>query len=304
MRLAFAGTPEFAIPTLKKLLRSHTVCLVITQPDRPKGRGKIVEPPPVKIEAINNHIPVTQPDTLRDGKIHNLLKAHNLDAVVVVAYGKMIPEDMLYIPRHGFINVHASLLPLYRGASPINRAIMDGHKASGVSIMLIDKGMDSGPVYLKAEIPIEDNDDAITLAKKLSILGAEKILEVLTLIGKGEIQPKPQDHAMATYAPMLKKPEGSINWDQNPIIINNMIRGLVPWPCVLVHVNAIPLKIWKASYTIQEHELKPGTLIKEKGGIKIACRGGYIVLEKVQPAGKKIMDALAFAQGLREILLR
>ncbi len=295
------GTPEFALATLKKLLRSHTVCLVITQPDRPKGRGKALVPPPVKIEAINNHIPVFQPETLRDGKTHDLLKKLNLDAIVVVAYGKMIPEDMLNIPKHGFINVHASLLPIYRGASPINRAIIDGQKTTGISIMQIDKLMDSGPVYLKAEIPIKDSDDAITLSEKLSNLGAEKLPEVLSKIEKGTTKPEPQDHAKATDAPMLKKEDGAINWDQSPATINNLIRGLVPWPCVLIHINDIPVKIWRASYSIQEHNMMPGTFLKEKTGIKIVCRGGFIILEKVQPAGKKIMDAASFAQGLRTV---
>ncbi|MEA3222995.1 MAG: methionyl-tRNA formyltransferase [Thermodesulfobacteriota bacterium] len=304
MKLAFMGTPEFALPTLKALVDcdDHDLCMVVTQPDKPRGRGRHLDAPPVKVEAIRYNIPVFQPEVIGEKKIYDSLTQNKPDAVVVVAYGKIIPKDMLYLPRSGFINIHASLLPLYRGAAPINRAIIDGCKTTGISIMQIDPGMDTGPVYMQAQIPIEERDDAIILSQRLAALGAQKIIETLALIGKATLEPKPQDHQRATYAPILKKEEGLINWDRNPASIHNLIRGLVPWPCAFTYVNSRPIKIWEASYLIQNHNVGPGTLIKEGKGIKIACQGGFIIPEKVQPAGKKMMDATAFACGLKNTL--
>jgi len=303
MRLAFMGTPNFALPTLQALIDadSHEVVAVITQPDKPKGRGRQLQPPPVKQLAQQWGIPVFQPDRLRDNsEIYSFLAQSRLDAVIVVAYGKMIPADMLEIPVNGFINVHASLLPFYRGAAPINRAILAGEATTGVSIMRIDAGMDSGAVFLQAAIPIDETHDAQLLAEQLSQLGAIKLIETLELLEKGQISSTPQDHEQATLAPMLKKEEGEINWNNDPKTIHNMIRAFVPWPCAYTYMGTKTLKIWSGSYSNQPHELPNGTLIKEGAKLKIACSGGFILPHALQLQGKKAMDSQAFSCGMRE----
>jgi len=301
MRLAFMGTPVFAVPTLSALMESkHDIAFVITQPDKPKGRGMHLQAPPVKELAGKVGLKVFQPQTLKNNtEIHDLFTSSKLDAVIVVAYGKMIPTDMLIIPSIGFLNIHASLLPDLRGASPINRAIMAGYTTTGISIMQIDEGMDSGPVYLQASIPISATDDAENLALRLSALGALKLLETLALIEDEKIRPVPQDHAGSTYAPMLTKEDGKIDWGREPRSIHNMIRGLVPWPCAYTYMDGKMLKIMSGSYEINDHGIMYGTLLKEKSGVKIACAGGYIIPKILQLEGKKALDATAFSCGLK-----
>ena len=303
MRLAFMGTPDFALPTLRALADAacHEVVSVITQPDKPKGRGRQLQAPPVKQFAQERGIQVLQPDRLRDNAgIYSALARSRLDAVIVVAYGKMIPADMLEIPHNGFINVHASLLPFYRGAAPINRAILAGEKTTGVSIMRIDAGMDSGPVFLQAATPIEETEDAQSLWKRLSELGAIKLLETLELLDKGGISSTPQDHEQATYAPMLKKEEGEIDWGNGPKTIHNMIRAFVPWPCAYTYMGTKTLKIWSGSYSNETHEFLNGTLVKDGAKLKIACSGGFIIPHTLQLEGKKAMDSQAFSCGIQE----
>lgn len=303
MRLAFMGTPEFALPTLSSLIEAgrHEILGVITQPDKPKGRGRQLQAPPVKHLAIKHNIPVLQPERIRENReIYSFLEASHLDAVVVVAYGKMIPADMLTIPGHGFINVHASILPYFRGAAPINWAILAGCSITGVSIMRIDEGMDSGPVLLQAETPIDKAEDAIVLARRLSILGASKLVEVLDLLETGSIVETRQDHERATYAPMLKKDQGEINWEKDPFSIYNIIRALVPWPCAYTYMGSKTLKIWAASYTLDNHEFPPGTLIKDGSTLKIACSGGFIIPRTLQVEGKRAMEPQAFSCGIHD----
>lgn len=303
MRLAFMGTPDFALMSLQALIDAaeHEVVLVITQTDKPKGRGRQLQPPPVKQLAGEMGIPVLQPERLKhNDEIYSSLVQAGLDAVIVVAYGKMIPADMLEIPRHGFINVHASILPFYRGAAPINRAILAGEPKTGVSIMRIDAGMDSGPVYLQAEIPIEESEDAEVLSKRLSELGAIKLTETLELLDKGELSPTPQDHDRATYAPMLKKEEGEIDWGNDVKTIHNMIRAFVPWPCAYTFMGTKTLKIWSGSYQSENHEFINGTLVKDGARLKIACSGGFIIPHVLQLEGKKAMDSNAFSCGIHE----
>ena len=301
MRLAFMGTPVFSVPTLSALLESrHDLAFVITQPDKPKGRGMHLQSPPVKELAQKVGLKVYQPQALKNNtEINDLFAASKLDAVIVVAYGKMIPTDMLIIPRIGFLNIHASLLPDLRGSSPINRAIMAGYTTTGISIMQIDEGMDSGPVYLQASIPINATDDAERLSLRLSALGAFKLVETLALIEEEKIRPVQQDHARSTYAPMLTKEEGMIDWGRDPRFIHNMIRGLVPWPCAYTYLEGKMLKIMSGSYEIEDHGILYGTLLKEKSGVKIACRGGYIIPKILQLEGKKALDVPAFSCGLK-----
>lgn len=302
MRLAFMGTPDFAVPALSALVESkrHDIAFVITQPDKPKGRGMHLQSPPVKELAQRDGLRVYQPPSLKDNaEVRDLFAASLLDAVIVVAYGKMIPPDMLDLPRIGFLNVHASLLPEFRGASPINRAVMAGCTTTGISIMKIDEGMDSGPVYMQSSISINEEDDALRLSERLSALGAVKLLEALALIEEGKIQPAPQDHARSTYAPMLTKEDGAIDWGKDPRTIHNLIRGLVPWPCAYTFLQGKMLKIMKGSYEIEDHGIQAGTLLKDKSGVRIACNGGYIIPKVLLLEGKKAIDAAAFSNGLK-----
>ncbi|MFY9399668.1 MAG: methionyl-tRNA formyltransferase, partial [Desulfomonilia bacterium] len=301
MKLVFMGTPEFALPSLKALIAApeHEVLVVVTQPDKPSGRGQNIQMPPVKQEALIHGIPVLQPRTLKgNAEFADAIIGLKPDAVIVVAYGKMIPEDLLRVPPFGFINVHASLLPSFRGAAPINRAILEGCSTSGVSIMKVDAGMDSGPVFTKSEVPVPEDMDAPSLSSRLSVLGAEKLLETLALLEQGRIEPVPQDHDRATYAPMLKKEEGEIDWNRSPRQIHNMVRGLLPWPCAYSFMSSKTLKILKSSYVVEEHELPPGVMAKGPEGLRVACRGGFLIPEVLQLEGKKAMDARAFSNGL------
>ncbi|MEN6475290.1 MAG: methionyl-tRNA formyltransferase [Syntrophaceae bacterium] len=301
MRLAFMGTPGFALPTLHALIASgeHTVELVVTQPDKQKGRGMKMLPPPVKEAAEVYGLPVKQPEHLKhNAEMVQTLSRLDLDAVIVVAYGRIIPAEMLAVARHGFINVHASVLPVLRGAAPINWAILSGYPATGVSIMQLDEGLDTGPVYLTASCPITEDDDAVTLSERLARLGAEKLLEVLALIAADDIRPEPQEHARATYAPLLKKEDGLIDWTKDALTIERMVRGLVPWPCAFTGMGGKVLRIWKASYRLQQHDCKPGTLIKDHG-LRIACHDGFIIPALLQLEGKQVLDMHAFANGLR-----
>jgi methionyl-tRNA formyltransferase len=303
MRLAFMGTPGFALPTLQALLDfpGHQVLCVFTQPDKPKGRSLDLQMPPVKELALARGITVMQPEKLRDNtQVLETLKELDLDAVVVVAYGKMIPDDMLAVPRYGFVNVHASLLPRFRGAAPINRAILEGCGKTGVSIMQIDSGMDSGPVFLEAEVDIPEDEDAVGLSARLSRLGAEKLLEVLDRIAHDGISAVPQDGDKATPAPMLTKEEGEIDWSRDARAIHDMVRGLVPWPCAYTRLDNKNLKILKASYAFRDHNLPFGTLRREGQGIAVACGRGFLIPSMVQLEGKKSMDGTSFANGLQK----
>jgi len=306
MKLAFMGTPAFALPSLKALIASqdHEVALVITQPDKPRGRSLELLMPPVKETALHHGIPVIQPEKIKGNReVLETIRGLEADAVIVVAYGKMIPDEMLQVPRHGFINVHASLLPSFRGAAPINRAILAGCRKTGVSIMQIDSGMDSGPVFMEEELPIEETDDAVSLSEKLSVLGAEKLLETLARIEEGSIHAVPQRHEEATYAPMLTRDDGRIDWNMDALTINNMIRGLVPWPSAYTYLGSKTLKILSGTYSTESHEKKPGTMLKDGQGVRICCRGGFIIPDRLQLEGKKIMDGRAFSCGLHTDML-
>ncbi|HPS94381.1 MAG TPA: methionyl-tRNA formyltransferase, partial [Deltaproteobacteria bacterium] len=248
--------------------------------------------PPVKDMALAHGIPVFQPDTLKNNaEIHDLIAGGAFDAVIVVAYGKMIPETLIALPKHGFINVHASLLPKFRGASPLNRVLLSGCSTTGVSIMQIDAGMDSGPVFLQSSTPIDADEDAVRLAERMSLLGAEKLLEALALIAKGAVTPVPQDHTQATYAPMLTKEEGEIDWHKDAWTIHNMIRGLLPWPCAYTFLNGKMLKILSASFETGETGHDCGTLVKDRGTLKIACADGFITPTPSSSKGRRPWNA-------------
>jgi methionyl-tRNA formyltransferase len=307
MKLVFLGTPEFALPSLAMLADSgkHEVSLVITQPDKPRGRGLHLEQPPVKVLALENGLPVMQPQKIRNNdEVRDAFKKIKPDVAVVVAYGKLIPPELLNIPRVGFINVHASLLPAFRGASPINHAILSGCKKTGVSIMLLDEDLDTGPIYERQETEI-GNDDAITLTKRLSVSGSELLALVLDRIEKGQARPEPQDESAASYAPLLKKEDGIINWNSNASEIQNMVRGLLPWPCAYTDMHGKMLKILKARIEVTSHGIIPGTMVKGSNSITIACSNGFVIPETIQLEGKQVMDSRSFANGMKinEIIL-
>lgn len=307
MKLIFMGTPEFALPSLEMLADSgkHEVALVITQPDKPKGRGLHLEQPPVKEMALKHNIPVMQPQKIKGNmEVIQAFEEIRADAAIVVAYGRIIPVELLNMPPRGFINVHASLLPAFRGASPINHAILSGAEKTGISIMKLDEGLDTGPVYESREIEI-GRDDAIMLSKRLSATGAELLTSVLDRIENDSVEPEPQDNSAATYAPLLKKEDGLINWNRKAVEIENMVRGLLPWPCAYTGIEGKMLKILKARIEETAHGITPGTMIKEASRLKIACGNGFIIPLTLQLEGKQAMDAKPFANGLKvnEIIL-
>ncbi len=293
MRVLFWGTPEFAVYSLKALLNSnHQVIAVVTQPDKPKGRGKKVLPTPVKEEALKHNIPVYQPEKLKGNEeFINLIKDLNPDISVVVAYGKILPEEIINIPKYKTINVHASLLPLYRGAAPIQRAIMDGMDKTGVCIMEIVKELDAGDVYECREINIEESDDIISLHEKLATVGANLLIEVLDKIEKNEISKTPQDHSKSTYAKPIEKSEGKIDWSKPAKDIFNQIRALKIWPKAYTTFREEEVKILDSKVIECNTDAKPGEIVKvdDKLGIVVTTGDKCLLIKLLQfPNGKPI----------------
>lgn len=305
MKIIFAGTPAFAVPTLEALQREgHDIALVVTPPDRPQGRGLKLTPPAVKVAAERLGLPIAQPETVRGGAGKKLLETHQPDAVVIVAYGEIVPAELLSIPRFGWVNLHASLLPKYRGAAPIQWAIIDGESVTGVSTMRIEAGLDTGPVYRKSEVRIEQDDTSQTLGERLSRAGADLMVETLELIGAGKVEPVPQDNGQASKAPMLRKEHGRIEWTKSASEIHNLIRGVTPWPSASTLFRGERLRILRArcAEPVETAESKPGafTLTKEKGRhrVFVSCgEGSSLELLEVQPAGKRALSAHDFANG-------
>ncbi|MDI6713572.1 MAG: methionyl-tRNA formyltransferase [Thermodesulfovibrio sp.] len=293
--IVFFGTPDFAVPTLKYLIANNeNILLVITQPDKPKGRGKNVQPPPVKEIAIKQGLKVLQPEKIKDEKFIETLKKLNPEIAIVVAYGKILPREVLEIPALGCINLHASLLPKYRGAAPIQWALIKGEKITGVTTMLIDEGLDTGPILLQKEVPIDDDDNAQSLSEKLAVIGADLVIETIDKMRRGLITPTPQT-GQISYAPLLKKEDGKIDWQKSAIEIFNLIRGTYPWPCAYCYFKKERLKIIKAQPL--EEKASPGLIIKAKDELIIGTGLGTIKILLIQPEGKKIMTAKEFICG-------
>ena len=297
LRTVFMGTPEFALPTLRALIDARLDLVgVYTQPDRPKGRGNVPAPPPVKVLAAEHSIPVFQPVKLREPSVVEGLKDLAPDLIVGVAFGQILPKSVLEIPRHGCINVHASLLPRYRGAAPINKAIMDGEKVTGVTTMLMDVGLDTGPMLVKKSIPIGPEDTAGELLVSLARLGAEAMGETLGRLCAGTLQPDPQDDALSTYAPMLKKEDGRIDWSRSALEIHNQVRGLDPWPGAYTFLGGEMLKI--ARTRPEAGSTEPGTVVSAGAeGVRIACGEGVLLVGELQLPGKKRLPASDFLRG-------
>ena len=299
MRLVFLGTPAFAVPTLERLVeRGHQVLAAVTQPDRPKGRGQALAPPPVREAALRLGVPVYQPERVKRPESVDYLRSLAPQAMVVVGYGQIIPQSIIDIPPLGILNVHASLLPKYRGAGPIQWAIVNGEAVTGVTIMRIDAGLDTGPMLLKVETVIGADETALDLGRRLSLMGADLLVEALDALAAGRVVPQSQDNAQATYAPMLKKEDGRIDWSRSASQIHNQVRGMQPWPGAYSSFRGGALHVWRARPTEAGAGHPPGSLLRIKP-LLVACGAGALELVEVQMEGRKRMPAADFANGQR-----
>jgi methionyl-tRNA formyltransferase len=298
MKIIFAGTPHFAAAALEALLAHHfQVAAVLTQPDRPSGRGMQLHASPVKQVAMRHDLPVLQPSTLKDPEIQRELAAIAADVMVVAAYGLILPEAVLQLPRLGCLNIHASLLPRWRGAAPVQRAILAGDSETGITIMQMDAGLDTGDMLLKKSCPIDASDNAQTLLDKLTALGADAIVEALPMLKQNKLAHTPQDGALATYAAKLSKAEAQIDWAQPAEQIARAVRAYNPFPAAITTLNATPIKIWQAQAREGLGGV-PGTVLSvEKDGIVVACGKGALCLEVLQRPNSKALPAAQFAQG-------
>ncbi|MDY4381657.1 methionyl-tRNA formyltransferase [Pectobacterium brasiliense] len=302
LRIIFAGTPDFAARHLDALLSSgHEVVGVFTQPDRPAGRGNKLTPSPVKVLAEQHSIPVFQPKSLRPEENQAMVQALNADVMVVVAYGLILPQPVLSIPRLGCINVHGSLLPLWRGAAPIQRALWAGDSETGVTIMQMDVGLDTGAMLHKISCPILPQDTSATLYDKLAELGPRGLLETLEQLADGSAVAETQNDALATYAEKLSKEEARLNWQLSAEQLERCIRAFNPWPVSYFIVDEQPVKVWKAEVIAKAHGSQPGTIIQaDKQGIQVATADGILNIQELQPAGKKVMAAQDLLNSRRE----
>lgn len=302
LRIIFAGTPDFAARHLDALLSSgHEVVGVFTQPDRPAGRGNKLTPSPVKVLAEQHSIPVFQPKSLRPEENQAMVQALNADVMVVVAYGLILPLPVLSMPRLGCINVHGSLLPLWRGAAPIQRALWAGDSETGVTIMQMDVGLDTGAMLHKISCPILPQDTSATLYDKLAELGPRGLLETLEQLADGSAVAETQNDALATYAEKLSKEEARLNWQLSAEQLERCIRAFNPWPVSYFIVDEQPVKVWKAEVIAKAHGSQPGTIIQaDKQGIQVATAEGILNIQELQPAGKKVMAAQDLLNSRRE----
>jgi methionyl-tRNA formyltransferase len=299
VNVVFMGTSAFAVPSLERLLASrHTVLAVVTQPDRPQGRGQRISHSPVKQVASAQHSRLLQPRRASDARLLAELKSMGPEVIVVAAYGQLLPPALLAIPPLGCINVHASLLPKYRGAAPINWALIRGERVTGVTIMLIDETLDTGPILLQSELAIDPLDDADSLQGRLAACGAETLLCALDGVKSGSLRPMPQDGAQASYAPKLRKEDGIIVWGRSSVDIANLIRGVTSWPGAVTTHQGKRLRIWRAIPMARSEAGMPGRVETiDKLGVWIETGDGSLVLVEVQPASGRRMDAAAYARG-------
>jgi len=303
MKLIFCGTPQFALPTLERLIAErYDIELVMTNPDEPSGRGYDVKPSPVKQAALKAGLEVFQPQKLKESSTAGFLARFHPDFIVVVAYGHIIPTWMIGLPQYGCINLHASLLPKYRGAAPIQWALIRGESVTGVTIMKIDEGLDTGDILLQREVPIRDEDTTETLSERLSGVGPDLMVETLPRLIQAEIQPQPQNHAQATFAPMLKKEDGRIDWLLRAEEIGWRVRGLRPWPGAYTTFRSKNLHIWSAVPVPAQagpgHD--PGTLLPDRGNLRVVCGLGTLLeVHELQSEGRKRLPARDFLNGAR-----
>lgn len=299
MKIVFFGSSDFAVPALRNLLgSSHEVLAVVTQPDRKKGRRLKVSATPVKSVASKRGINIYQPENTGEKKSLKYLKSLRADLFVVVAFGQILSKGVLNIPKFYSINLHASLLPKYRGAAPVNWAIMNGESQTGLSIIRMNERMDAGDIMLQRPVEIEKEDTSESLNKKLSDLGALLLLDAVRFIEQDRITFKKQDEKKTTFAPRLKKEDGLINWEKDALKIHNMIRGLIPWPGAFTFLNNKILKICKSDVLLSRDKLEPGEILDiQKEGLIVACGKDLLIVKELQLAGAKRMDAASFVRG-------
>jgi len=300
-RIAFMGTPEFAVTSLDYLIRNdYPIITTVTQPDRPRGRGRITAPPPVKVVAHKYGLPVVQPERLRDKEFVDYFSGIHPDMVVVAAFGQILPREVLEIPKMGCINVHPSLLPKYRGAAPINWALIRGEVKTGVTIMLMDEGMDTGDILTQEETAIEPMETFGSLNNRLAYIGARLLVATIKMVISGNYTRKPQDASQATYAPQLTKDDGLIRWDADVRQTVNLIRGLSPAPCAYTFYKGKKLKIFSAVGEEIHSPESPGRIsTTTEKGLAVAARNGYVYLQEVQLENKKRMPIVDFLRGSR-----
>jgi len=291
------GSPDFSLPGLQALAKHYEVVGVVTQPDRASGRGREIKMPPVKILAQELNLPVLQPEKLKDPAAMEQLRAWAPDLIVVAAFGQILKKDVLFLPRYGCINVHASLLPRWRGAAPINAAILAGDEETGVTIMQMDVGLDTGPMLSKKSIRLKPDDTAGSVFQALSALGADLLIETLPHWIAGEIKPQAQDDSLATYAPMLKKEEGKLDLTHDANALERRVRAFNPWPGAFVEFDGAILKVHRAH--VEAGEAAEGQRLIVQNQPAIGVRSGILVLDEVQPAGKKPMSGKSFLAGAR-----
>jgi methionyl-tRNA formyltransferase len=304
MKLVFAGSPAFAVPTLERLAQAHDIRSVVTQPDRPVGRKQELQPPPVKEAALRLNLPVFQPEKIKSDESRALLQEIQPDCVVVVGYGQILPPWLLEMPRFGCINLHASLLPAYRGAAPIQWSVANGETTTGLTTMLMDPGLDTGPILLQWTTQIGPEETAVELAERMSTPGADLIAETLERLQAGTVTPQPQDHSRASRAPLLKKEHGLIDWSLSAQQIANRVRGLLPWPGCYTGFRGKKLQVWRARpYQSRERErpgvaFKPGQLLLHSDSLFVACgQNTSLQLLELQLEGRRRVTAAEFLHG-------
>ncbi|MBG9788213.1 methionyl-tRNA formyltransferase [Brevibacillus laterosporus] len=300
-RILFMGTPDFSTQSLQALITNgYQVVGVVTQPDRPVGRKRVLTPPPVKELALRYGLPVYQPEKIRESEaVQNVLDATRPDLIVTAAYGQILPTSLLEAPKHGCINIHASLLPKYRGGAPIHASIINGEKETGVTIMYMVQALDAGDMISKVIVPIEECDTAASMFEKLATAGADLLIDTLPKLLNGEITPEPQNHEEATFAPNIKRESERLDWNKSAQEIYNQVRGMNSWPVAFTTFEEKVWKIWWAEVVELAGQLAtPGTIIdRTEDGLIIACGAGSIILKEIQPEGKKRMSVYDFLRG-------
>ena len=300
MRILFMGSPDLAVPVLEALHASYGLVGVVTQPDRPAGRGSRLRPPPVKTAAQALGVEVYQPPSLRDAAAQSRLAAWQPDVIVVAAYGQILPSAVLTLPLHGCLNLHASLLPRWRGASPIAAAILAGDGVTGVTLMQMDEGMDTGPILLQRAVEIAPDETRGELERRLAELGAELVVAAVRGYARGKLRPRPQPEE-GSLAPRLKKDDARIDWNWPASKVHNWVRGMHPWPVAFTHFRGRLIRIHRTRLAPVDKEAPPGTLLPERGRLFVACGEGGVEVLQLQPAGKRIMSARDFLNGYRPV---
>lgn len=301
MRVVFMGSPDFALPTFDLLRQNYEVCAAVTQPDRVGGRGRKVRQSAVKQRALTESIPLIQPDSLRESNVQQELIALHPDLIVVAAFGQIIPPNLLNLPKHGCLNVHASLLPRWRGAAPVQAAILAGDALSGVTIMFMDEGLDTGPILTQRETPIGDSDTGGVLSDRLSLMGAELLIESIPGFIQGDIVPRSQDPTQATYASMLKKSDGLIDPDHSANRLARQVRAYTPWPSSFFYWRENRIVVHAAAAHASQGP-QHGRVIEVDGQPAISTSAGSLILQRIQPAGKREMAALEFINGAPDFI--